>query len=217
MSRPGIHISLVQPFVMSTTHFSSPARQRVFSGPWNSGHSRVPGKGAREGGHHRHPEKEPSPRWASFFGTPLRSVPGGGQGPAGGRAPGRTQPGNVSSAISISVASKEGRGGLWEMNWVFSELIRKPNRVGDGEAVSGAVISSARFVPCLRDIAGKLGGGAGAEQSGRPGADLLICKPLNSLLLLLLFFGSMSSFLFEGKLVERYPSLHYSPLKLCSF
>lgn len=54
------------------------------------------------------------------------------------------------------------------MNQVFSELIRKPNRVENGgEAVSGAVISSARFVPCLRDISGKLRGGGspvGAEQ-----------------------------------------------------
>lgn len=40
--------------------------------------------------------------------------------------------------------------GLWVMNWVFSELIRKPNRVEARR--NGAAISSACFVLCLQDI-----------------------------------------------------------------
>lgn len=54
---------------------------------------------------------------------------GGGPGPACQDALVWSRPGNVSSVISIMVDFKEGWGGLWEMNWVFSELIRKPNRV----------------------------------------------------------------------------------------
>lgn len=44
MNRLGIHISLFQLFVISTTHFSSPALHFVFYVRWNPRHSHILGR-----------------------------------------------------------------------------------------------------------------------------------------------------------------------------
>lgn len=44
MNRLGIHINLFQLFVMSTTHFSSPALQFVFYVLWNPRNSHIHGR-----------------------------------------------------------------------------------------------------------------------------------------------------------------------------
>lgn len=90
MNRLGIHINLFQLFVMSTTHFSSPALQFVFYVLWNPRNSHIRGRervtaeiivtlrkslnlarplySRRCGGRGSEP-------------NPLHCVPGGGQGP----------------------------------------------------------------------------------------------------------------------------------------
>lgn len=47
-NRLGIHISRVQPFVISTTHFSPPASQFGRCVPWNPCTAHIPGKGRLE-------------------------------------------------------------------------------------------------------------------------------------------------------------------------
>lgn len=58
MNRLGIHINLFQLFVMSTTHFSSPAWQSIFYVLWNPRNSHIRRReGVCEGGNHWRPDR----------------------------------------------------------------------------------------------------------------------------------------------------------------
>lgn len=122
MNRLGIHISLFQLFVISTTHFSSPALHSVFYVRWNPRNSHILGRERQKA------EITVTLRKSLNLAGPLYFPSCGGSGSepdprsivfrCGGRegvraqlvedALVRSQPGNVSFAISITKDIKEG-------------------------------------------------------------------------------------------------------------